>query len=92
VTAQAGVDNARMQHEGGNSSGGIHARVELLREQHIGQLAVVVVPAQPAVNRSSLALSAQVALALRTETARSPPLLVEGPAAKALRGSRLRCC
>ena len=45
VTAEASVDDARMENICSNSAGRVSARVELLREQHVGKLAVVIVPA-----------------------------------------------
>jgi len=44
VTAEASVDDARMENICSNSAGRVSARVELLREQHVGKLAVVIIP------------------------------------------------
>ena len=46
VTAEASVDDARMENICSNSAGRVSARVELLREQHVGKLAVVIIPAR----------------------------------------------
>ena len=45
VATEASVDDARMENICSNSAGRVSARVELLREQHVGKLAVVIIPA-----------------------------------------------
>ena len=46
VTTEASVDDSRMENICSDSAGRVSARVELLREQHVGKLAVVIIPAR----------------------------------------------
>ncbi len=44
MAAQAGVDDAGVQHECSDATGRVYARIEFLSEQHVGKLAVVIIP------------------------------------------------
>ncbi len=44
MTTQASVDDAGVQHECSDAACRVYARIEFLREQHVGKLAVVIIP------------------------------------------------
>ena len=78
-----------MQNKCSDAAGSVVARVELLREEHVGKLAVMVVPAN--VSDADEALAHALQRVLRTGTVHSSARPAEAAMARAQQDSRRQC-
>jgi hypothetical protein len=90
--AAVAAQNTGMQYKRCDSSGRIVARVEFLREQNIGKLAVMVIPSRRIGLCACNRIGQMNQRALPTEMAHNLPLLGEVQTVMERMDSRLLCC